>query len=262
MTDPTFDPMLYTRPPVLTLESGIALCRALRRSMPRGASAAIRKAGDKLERLADAAQQALARRQHEDSGYASEDHRNTDPDTDRAWRILVARLAAYAQLPTEGYPKAARAAELQQRLGTGLNEYLSLPYAEQLVAMDTVLSRIDDEGLAKDLNALCGPEFLDNARTCQSRYRRMVESRMQDPGASDKLNLHVRAMGRAVVEYALRILASIDDEEAGSQEAALAALLPIDNHRESLARRSSGNGKAPAPEPEPSGPAAPAPAGP
>jgi hypothetical protein len=255
MIDSTFDPSLYSKPPVLTLESGIALCRALATAVPRGMPVLVKRAGEKLTRVADAAQDALARRQREDSGLTKEDQRFTDLDTDQAWRILFARLDAYALLPIAPYPKAARARELHTLLATGLNSHLNLPYPEQLVAMDTVLKRIDDQGLATELSSLCGVEFLEHVRDCQERYRRMVQRRLQDSGPSDNLATHVKAMGRAIVEYAMRVAACIDDDDDGSLPRALVALRPIDNHREATARRASPGGSDPAPaDPSPADP--------
>lgn len=236
MNDASFDPSVYTRPPLLNLESGVTLAQTLVAAMPRGMSAAVKKSADRLAKVTEAAQEALSRRQREQNSVR-EDDRGLDIRTDQAFRSLFGRLEHYSLLPADRFPKAARARELWLSLATGLNDALGLPYTEQLASMDSVLKRIDDEGLAAELNALCGPEFLDHARTCQAQYRAMVQRRLQAAGPSDSLPSHIKALGRAISEYATRVAASVDEDDAGSLERALSALRPIDNHREAIAPR-------------------------
>ena len=236
MTDSTFDPSLYMRPPVLTIESGITLARTLVAAMPRGVPAAVKKSADRLQKAADSAQEVLIRRQREQNSL-KEDDRGLDMQTDQAWRSLFGRLEHYALLPADRFAKAARAQALFSMLAPGLNEALSQPYSEQVATMDSLLQRIDDEGLAAELAVLCGPEFLDHVRSCQARYRVMVQKRLLSVGYSDSLTGQVKALGRAIVEYATRVAATVDDDDADSQARALAALRPIDNHREALAAR-------------------------
>lgn len=259
MNDSTFDPSVYVRPPTLTIESGLSLARALVGTMPRGMSAAIKKSADRLARVADEAQEALLRRQREQNG-PREDDRVLDLETDQAWRSLFIRLEHYALLPGDRYPRAARAVELMQRLSPGLNEALGQPYVEQAASMDTLLKLIDDDGLASELSALCGAEFLDHVRDCQARYVAMVQRRLTTPSSnSESLQSYMRALGRAIVEYATRVAASVDEDDADSLGRAITALRPIDNHRDALSRAGSAT-KAPPSDPAPL-PPAPAPAG-
>lgn len=254
MNDSTFDPSVYVRPPALTVESGLSLARALVGTMPRGMSAVIKKSAERLARAADSAQEALMRRQREQNS-PREDDRALDVETDQAWRSLFGRLEHYALLPSERYPRAVRAAELMAALSPGLNEVLGQTYIEQVASMDTLLKRIDDEGLGGDMNSLCGPEFLAHVRDCQTRYQAMVQRRLAAPGSSsENLQAHVRALGRAIVEYATRVAASVDEDDADSLSRAMTALRPIDNHRESLARGATAS-KEPSSDPAPVPPA-------
>lgn len=258
MNDSTFDPSLYTRPPMLNLESGVTLAQTLVAAMPRGMSAAIKKSADRLQKAAESAQDVLIRRQREQNSLR-EDDRGLDIRTDQAWRSLFSRLEHYSLLPVDRFPKAARAQALWAMLAPGLNEALNQPYTEQSASMDSVLKRIDDEGLTAELSTLCGPEFLDHARTCQGQYRAMVQRRLQAPGPSDSVPSHIKALGRAISEYATRVAASVDEEDPDTLSRALIALRPIDNHRESVAARFAPEKAAAPTPPAPVPPPAPTP---
>lgn len=80
----------------------------------------------------------------------------------------------------------------------------------------------------------------------------MVQRRMVEAPASENLSQHVRALARAIVEYATRIGASVDSDDAQTVSRAYAALRPIDSHREQQARRGGASGGvSPAPSPGP-----------
>jgi hypothetical protein len=57
----------------------------------------------------------------------------------------------------------------------------------------------------------------------------------------------VRAIGKAVVEYATKVAATVDSDDPATIERALAALAPITALREQLARRSGERPQTPEP---------------
>ena len=162
--------------------------------------------------------------------------------------------------PAATAKQAARARTLQGLLFSEGTGFLTYSYPEQFVTMDTLLKRIDKEHLAKDLDELCGPEFLQQIRKVHPRYAAMVQRRMVEAPASENLSQHVRALSRAIVEYATRVGASVDSDDAQTVRRAYAALRPIDNHREQQGRRSASGSVSPMPSPPTPTPPEPSPA--
>lgn len=106
------DPSLYVHPPVMTLQTGISLCRALVSACPKGAPARVKKASTKLTAAADKAQSALGRRQKALGKISDEDARLVDQSGDGSWGGLRGRLQSYSMLPADEYPDATRAGQL------------------------------------------------------------------------------------------------------------------------------------------------------
>jgi hypothetical protein len=240
MADIPFDPSVFTRAPIITIESGITLCKTLVTTCPKGMPDNVKKARQKLKNVADAAQQALAQRQRELGKVTNEDVRRIDVDADNAWSALRMRLEAYASLPEGPYPRAARAGELLTSLfgGDGL-KFLQLRYTEQLSTADAVLSRIDSDGLQKDINAIAGSEFLEHIRTTHAAYGKMVKAMLSRENKGD-VNLleHVRGMGRAIVDFATKVCGIVDDDDPSTVATVQKALQPITAHRDAAGRRS------------------------
>ena len=262
MTDAPFDSSVFTRAPILTIESGITLCKALVAACPKGMPDNVTKAPQKLKKTAEAAQQALAQRQRELGKTTSENVRQIDVEADSAWSALRMRLESYASLPASRYPRAARAGELYTSLfGADGLKFLQLPYAEQLSTADAMLSRIDEDGLQKDINAIAGPEFLEQIRFTHSAYGSMVKA-MLSRESKGEVNLleHVRAMGRAIVDFATKVCGTVDEDDPSTSAAARKALQPITAHRGAAGRRgetapSSDDGATPDAEPDANNPA-------
>jgi len=243
-----FDPTLYTRAPILTIATAITLGRALVEGCPQGAPLEVKKAAKKLKNVTDAAQDAWAARQREQGEGSEEDSRLIDQVADNVWSAARSRLQAYALLPVKDFPKAARAGELVVKLfgGDGLS-FLKEAYPVQLSSMSTLLQRIDEEGLAEEINELAGPEFLQAIRKVLPRYKAMVNAMLKrDEASGQNLLEHVRAVQRAVVVYATKVCATVDDDDEGSIKAAEEALRPIVKLREAASAR-RGNAEATVP---------------
>lgn len=256
MSDPVFlDLSVYLRAPVFSVQEGISLARALAAACPKGVPALVKRAQGKLNRAADAAQTALRDRQRETNQLSEEDSRALDQEMDGAFSGMRLRLQGYASLPTEQVPRAGRAAALLTQLfGSDGLSFLRDSYSAQLATMQALLQRIAEDKLDKELDSLCGPEFLAHIRALLPRYERMVHamlSRASGPGQN--LLSHRAALSRAVVGYATSICATVDEEDVATVQQALAALAPLDGQRTAIAARRPTPGD---PEPPPSPPAA------
>lgn len=241
------DPTLYVRAPIMTVEAGIALCRALFAARPKAAPAALLKSAAKVDAAADKAQTALAIRQKALGKVSDDAARLVDQAGDASWGGLRLRLLGYAELPVAKYPDARRAAELVTILfGPDGLSFLKEAFPVQWSTADTILKRIDREGLEKDIDRIAGKVFLDNVRAQHEQYGAMVQGiLLREQAEGVNLADHVRAMGRAIVDYATKICASVDEDDESSIAAALSALRPLDAYREAAARRGS-NEKPPA----------------
>ena len=254
MTDPTFDPLVYLRTaPIVTIESGILLARTLLEVMPRGMPAHVKKVAAKLGRVADGAQAALTQRQRELIPLQEENTREVDSLADVLWGALRELLETLSRM-ADRFDRAAKAKQLLGQIFPKSSGFLRLPYAEQNVTMDTTLQRIDNEGLAKSIDAVVGPELLQQIRAVHPRYGAMVGRRLKEAGPAASLLDHVRMLQRAIVEYATAVASTVDGDDPGTFEPARTALRPIDNHRDQVSA-----GKRPGPA-EPAEPA-PAPEG-
>jgi hypothetical protein len=94
--------------------------------------------------------------------------------------------------------------------------------------------------MQKDIDAIAGPEFLQQIRDVMPRYQAMVNGKLRrDSTSGQNLSEHVRALQAAIVEYATKIAAMVDDDEPESIRMAQSALRPIEAHREAAGERRS-----------------------
>ncbi|MRG91557.1 hypothetical protein [Polyangium spumosum] len=235
------DPTLYVRAPVMSAEAGITLSRALFAACVQSFSPAIQKAAAKVNVAADKAQSALALRQKALGKVSDDTARLVDQAGDSSWSALRLRLLGAAELPGATYPDAKRAAELVTILfGPEGLSFLKETYPVQWSTADTILKRIDEEGLEKDIDRIAGKIYLDNIRAQHEQYGGMVQGiLLREQAEGVNLNDHVRAMGRAIVDYATKVCASVDEDDPSSISAARSALRPLDAYREAAARRGS-----------------------
>lgn len=211
--------------------------------------ARIHKAAKKLTDATDLAQSKLALRQKALGSISEDDKRAVDQAADGSWGALRSRLSAYSMLPTNEYPDAQRAAELLTLLfgDSGLS-FLIESYPSQWTIADTLLKRIQSDNLAADIDRIAGTEFLDNIRKRHVRYGQMVQhSLVKSAELHVDLSAEIRALGQAIVAYATKVCAHVDEDDKDSLAEARIALQPIDLFRETNAKRSP---EAP-PSPEP-----------
>jgi hypothetical protein len=235
----------------MTLESGIALARALVVACPQSMSARIHKAAKKLADATDKAQSGLAVRQKALGAVSDEDRRLIDQAGDASWGALRSRLSAYAMLPADEYTDAPIAAKLVTVLfaDDGLS-FLKETYPTQWTTADTILKRIDADSLHTDINRIAGPEFLDNIKKRHAKYGAMVQNILVKTQVNVDLSAELRALGQAIVTYATKVCAHVEDDDPKSIAEARTALHPIDAHRDA---NTSGSGH-PATPPNPETP--------
>ncbi|MRG95365.1 hypothetical protein [Polyangium spumosum] len=242
MSPSPLDPAIYARAPVMTVEGAITLSRVVADACPKTMSSSVKKGAKRLVDTAEAAQVAYTARKKALTRGSDEDSRPVDRAGDNSWSALRARIQAYTLLPEATYPDARRAADILAELfGEAGLSFLTESYPEQYAIAESVLRRIDGEGFATDIERIAGKEFLDNVRTQHVAYGKMVASMLQREAAlAEDLGAHVRAMGEALVDYATRVLATVERDEPETITRARKALRPIDAFREATQKRPSG----------------------
>lgn len=242
-----FDSSPYTRAPIFSLSEGITLSKSLLAAQPKGMPAIVGRASARLEQRTDEAQAALLDRQREDGQLSEEDNKALDQMTDATFGGLRMRIDGYACLPPDATDKAARALTLRTTLfGNEGMAFLNESYASQWTIMDTMVKRIDQDKLAPEIDALCGPEFLAHIRKLMPRYERMVKSMMnRETNSGQNLFDERNRLARAIVAYSTAVCATVDEEDPKTIERALLALRPLDIQRSSAAARRAAPAEAP-----------------
>lgn len=233
------DPSLYVRPPVMTLAGGITLCRVVADACPAAMPWFVKKGAVRLAEVAEAAHHAHNSRKKALAKEHDDDVRAIDKTADRSWSALRGRLEMYTLLPADAFPDAKRAEEILASLFGEMGLlFLTTRYPEQHAVADALLRRIDEESLADDIDRIAGKDFLANVRAQHATYGTFVAALFQREDAlSQDLADHVRAMGQALVDYATKVLASIDRDHPSTILAAQVALRPIDVFRDSSQAR-------------------------
>ncbi len=235
MTD--FDLTLYVRAPVLDVPSAVALGVSLISAMPKDAPATVKTAGKKLRASVVALQTAW--------GAASgpvplTNKRAADVATDTAWACAESRLGAYARLPVSHYPRAQRAAEIHAALFPSGLDFLTLPFKAQWAEGQRRLDLIKDKDYAADIEVLAGHEFLAEIKRSHKAYGEALGvTKAEDIPPEVRVSEPLRDVGRAVVNYALQLLAYATDAPKAAANVRK-ALKPIDDQRAAAARRAGG----------------------
>ena len=227
--DDVFDIERYTRPPTVTVSSGLALACALLNAMPSGSKPPLRKAG-----LALRAETLALQSEWEESERRAKpgDPRPADRAIDNGWSALHDRLDSYASLPADRYPRAARAAELFEAIFPRGLTFLKLPYAEEYAESEQRLARITRDKLATDIDELAGREFLAEVRLSHEAYGHALGSEGSGANAlASNLAEALRRVALAITDYAIQVAATVEHANEESRRQALGALRPIDEHR-------------------------------
>jgi hypothetical protein len=152
------------------------------------------------------------------------------------WGALYSVLTALRQL--EGTRRAERAAMLVETLFPKGLSFLSLDAGASWSEGVRYLTRIHDEGLAAELDAVAGPEFLEVLKQRSAALANAVgvgdESRRRPRAAA--LAAALARFGHAVCAYARVMAADVEVSEEASAARFLRAMAPIDEHRASARR--------------------------
>jgi len=233
-----FDPSEYVRAPIITTSTGVSLALSLVDACPKTAPPNVKKASKHLKTLAEKARDDLAERNRLVGVFSDEDSRDLDNEADRAWGGFRMRIQGMAMLSPDAFPEAKRAAELDVLLFAGGTEFLKAEYASQSTSMGAILKRVDQDELQSDVDSIAGPEFLQAIRNIQPRYQAMVSERLRrDTATGQNLLETTRGLQAAIVNYASKVIGTIDHEEPETAETARVALLPIANFRDAAAGR-------------------------
>lgn len=247
-----FDPSPYVRPPIMDVPTGIALGTALLAAVPKSPPPNIHKASKKLgtalQNLQDAWQQSA-------SAGSAPDKRPADIRVDTAWGGLHARIEAYAQLPQEDFPKAKRASEILHLLFPDGLGFLTISFNAEWAEGEKRLKLIEMQNLQSDIQSIAGAEFWDELQKAHLLYGQILGI-TQPVESKSPINLvdPLRALGRAMVQYAMQLISLLDEGEA-SLALVRHALHPIDQHRAQQSEKRSEKAEPKDPLPaEPPGP--------
>lgn len=232
----SLDPATYAHAPSVTVSTGITLAHALVDACPKDAPANVKKAAAHLKSIATLARADLTERNRRLGSFPDEDSRSLDNEADHCWGGLRLCIQGKAMLRPDLYPKAKLAAEIDAKLFAQGTEFLKAEYASQSSSMAVLLQMIDDDKMEKDINAVVGPDFLTAIRDVQPRYETMVKERLRrDTASGQNLTERVRSIQNAIVNYASKVVGSVEHDDPATAEVARVALLPIVNHREAAA---------------------------
>jgi hypothetical protein len=248
MSSEPLDPTLYVRQPVVDLRGAVALSVALLSAVPPQSPPNVKDSALRLRTCVLALQSAWAESERVEKAPLK---RPVDLAADTSWKALDGRLASYARLPAERYPKALRAQVLRDTLFPAGLSFLRLDYKLQWAEAEKILQRIEQETLAPEIDDLAGPEFLSEVRLAHTAYGAVLGITSPAPETLQvKLQDPLREVTRAIANYGLQVVAAAN-ADPGWLVAARAALRPIDEARAAAARRTAARAsKTPLP-PEP-----------
>lgn len=257
-----FDASQYMRPPRLDVPQAFALAIALLHALPKAAEAGVRRSAKALSKATLALQVLWAARQRALSASKPSDKVAVDNRIDTAWGALKLRISGYTMLPPEADPLVARAQALETALFPKGMGFLKLAMDAEWAVSEQLLKRIDDEKLAAEVDAVAGPAFLIEIRAAHVAYGEVLGITKAHSVPEDVAALlePLRAVIRAIGDYAIQVVATVDREDAASIKVVRSALLPLDRYREGAARRAAKGGKAAeGAEPEEASPETPVP---
>ncbi|MCK6551344.1 hypothetical protein L6R52_36250 [Myxococcota bacterium] len=159
------DVSLYFQLPIYDVPGGLALAKSLE------ATSSKRLPPHCRERLAEmkAAAEDLSAVWRANAVQAV-DKRPADAALDAIWGAIHARLSAYAALPVEDYPAAAKAFEVKERLFPDGLGFLKLAYVEEWAESDKRMRQIDDQKLEGPLERLVGRDFVEQLGRAHATY--------------------------------------------------------------------------------------------
>lgn len=241
--------------PPLDVPTGLALAQSLLAAKPKGAPAHVTEAASEIEEAATTLQDRWTTRV---SAVPAEkaDPRVFDRLVDTAWSALFWRLDTLASLPSDLYPRAARAAKLRDRLfpvGDRLG-WLKKPYRAEWAEAKMRIDLIASEKLGKEIDDLAGPELRQEIDRSFALYGDAIGVTQPQalPPETESLLESLQDLTAAITSYSVAVLATIKRKKPESEAAARQALAPLTTARENARRGPTDAPKPmPAPTPEP-----------
>lgn len=255
----SIDPAAYTRVPPLDLPSMIALCRQLLVESPTSPPPAVRSSQGQLAMLT---QHAADEHRAQLGADRSQATRPIDIAADNAWGCTYRRLATYADLPADLYPRAGRAQALLARLFPDGLRFTQLEYGAQWVEAESRIQiLIADRGrLRTELTELVGDDFVEELFRAHAAYGEMVGATRRRPlrARTDLRSLRLRLM-EAATTHLIQLVATYlnHSTSARTRSEIERCFATVDLYRDKLS--SPRREDEPAPPEPPAPPAPPAP---
>lgn len=219
-----FDPPALARLPRLELQEALALSLRLIEAAPPSAPVAVRCA---LEALREARAELAGRALGIERRSRATALRWPDGEVVLAWRALHGRLESYAQLPSDRYPKAIRAAALLATLfPTGVDFLRESGRPGELRRRH---QRLQDEGLRRELEQVAGNEFVDEVERVMAVDRGRPSLSLTGPGGPipDNLSGTFAMLHRSMSSYLLHLVTMHDEGNAQARMAVRVAFGPV-----------------------------------
>jgi HPt (histidine-containing phosphotransfer) domain-containing protein len=231
-----FDSSTYAAAPVITAASGLVLARTLTEACPPSLAAGLKKPLRRLAKICETIESELERRKKKST---EEDVRALDQLEGAAFSALRMRLSAWTLLPSNQFEECDQAlAALDNLFGAEGLEFLKKDFATQAAAAEAVIAKMHDHHVEKRIRRLVGNAFVDHVTDVHKRYSKMVTARLhKDPEDSANLRDLVHDLQNAIVSYATKVCATVDEDDAETIELASSALRPIDAFRAESTKR-------------------------
>ena len=153
------------------------------------------------------------------------------------WAAMEGALDAAALVPADVSDRAARAVKIQREILPAGREFTKLSALESWTYSHRVLGRIDDAGLAKEINALIGPDYLATVKLVTNNLGEAlgvgdgVLSVPSTTALTDAMTRYVTTL----CAYTRALSADVDEEDEASCKRFFDAVAPIDACRSAVA---------------------------
>ena len=219
--------------PVLDLAEAIALASALLASKPAKPNAVIIEETKRLTAARDRARS--VQKAHGGNG-PSMDARAYDVQMDRAWETFVRRIQDHVELPGPRIGAAADAVRIFIIVSD--LSILKLNFLAEFAQIGARLDALKREGLLEVAGLLSGPVFLEEVLRCHGEYGQalgLMPAGAEGDAIIDRGEAR-NALGEAISEYAVQVMAQARAGQHDSWAPVQKALKPIMDLRHRLAR--------------------------
>lgn len=234
----TLDFVPYVTPTRFSNAWGVVLSIQLLRAAPETPPALARAALEKLREAALHSQSVAVDRLR----ASPENLKPIDARLDGGMAGLRDVLVAKSRLT--GTDVGERAARLVRQVFPNGVSFVLLGYNEEWVAAKSHLARIDEDGLAAEIDALAGPEFLPFIRAAHAELGDALgvgttPLAVSETTAVQDANLQ---LAKAIANYGRAMVAFVDEDDAESVAAFKQAMYPLDAYRRAFFARGGAPG--------------------